>query len=506
MTDIDVQPVPQTAADAICRLSATELAARIRSGELSAVEAVDAHLERIERRNGALNAYVAVLADDARARAASLDAGFAAGGAPVGALHGVPIAIKDVFDFKRGVANTFGGCVPLADFVPDEDAAHVTRLERAGAVVLGKTNGPEFGHKATTDNLVFGPTSTPFAPGMNAGGSSGGAAAAVADGLCALAQGSDGGGSIRIPAALCGVVGFKATFGRLADPSRPDAFAISTPFLHNGPLTRTVQDAALMLSVMAGVDDRDPFSVPVDNAGLLAAPSTSVAGLRVAYSPTLGGFPVEPAVRAVVDDAVAALVDAGVVVEEVEPRWPVDHGELSDLWLRLAATLGVTLNESFKALGLDLLGDARRHLTPRFAALLERGYGISLLDAKRDAMLRTACYDALQDVLDGHVAILSPTLGVSAVPNAGDGTTVGPHAVAGERVDPLIGWCLTHPANFTGHPAASYPAGLTADGSPAGLQVIGRRFDDETVLAIGGALERTRPWHPALDALAGGTR
>src|SRR5918998_257292 len=212
-------------------------------------------------------------------------------------------------------------------------ATYVERLERAGAIVLGKTNTPEFGHRAITDNLLFGPTSTPFALGKNAGGSSGGSAAAVADGLAPIAQGSDGGGSIRIPASFCGVYGFKATFGRVASATRPDAFLSHTPFTNSGPLSRTVEDAALMLSVMAGPHSRDPFSVPDDGTDYQGATRRPVSGLKIAYSADLDIFPVEERVLFVVGEAVRAFEEAGARVEEARIGLKRSQKELCDLWL-----------------------------------------------------------------------------------------------------------------------------------------------------------------------------
>jgi amidase/aspartyl-tRNA(Asn)/glutamyl-tRNA(Gln) amidotransferase subunit A len=210
----------------LCFLPATELAARIRRRDLSPVEVINAYLDRIGERNPVINAYTTVLADRAldAARAAERDV---AAGRPLGPLHGVPVAIKDLDDVA-GVPTSMGS-LAVRDKIPARNAAAVDRLEQAGAIVLGKTNSPEFGHKGTTDNLRFGPTSTPWATGKNSGGSSGGSAAAVADGLAALGEGTDGGGSVRIPAAFCGVVGFKASFGRIPSVTRPDAFSLATP-------------------------------------------------------------------------------------------------------------------------------------------------------------------------------------------------------------------------------------------------------------------------------------
>ncbi|WP_372911078.1 amidase [Salinigranum sp.] len=485
--------------DTFAYTSAAVLASRIRRGDLSPVAVVDACLERIDARNEDTNAFVTVLEEEARERAKEAEAAVRRG-EELGPLHGVPIAIKDLFDFKAGVRNTMGS-VPFAEFVPEESATYVRRLEDAGAIVLGKTNTPEMGHKGTTDNRLFGPTSTPFDLDRNAGGSSGGSAAAVADGLVPIAQGSDGGGSVRIPAAWSGVYGFKATYGRVAQAIRPDAFLSHTPTIHAGPLTRTVEDAALMLDVMTGPDPRDPLSVPEDPHDFRGAVRRGVEGMDVAYSPDFDVFPVDERVRRVVDDAVTAFETAGATVEEVSLGLTHDQFELAELWIREIGMLYHSAVEGFKAEGLDLLGDHRDELTPEFAELLEETRDQSVVGYKRDEHLRTEVYDALQDVftVEEYDLLVTPTLAVPPVENddGGTGQTVGPSEVDGEPVDPLIGWCLTYPINFTGHPAASIPAGFTDDGLPVGLQLVGDRFDDETVFAASGAFERVRPWHDA---------
>ena len=285
--------------DELCWMTAAELGTRIAAGELSPVEATEALWRRIHRLNPGLNAYVTLLEERSLQRARRAEEEIAAGGA-LGPLHGVPVAIKDLGDPLAGVRNTFGSRL-FADFVPEQSATYVERLEEAGAVVLGKTNTPEFGHKGVTDNLLFGPTRNPFDPSKNAGGSSGGASAAVAAGLAPLAQGSDAGGSIRIPAAWCGVYGFKASYGRVASAARPDAFFTHTPFIHSGPLSRTVEDTALMLEVMCGPHPRDPLSLPDDGVRYREALRRPIDGWRVAYSPALDVFPVEAGVASAED-------------------------------------------------------------------------------------------------------------------------------------------------------------------------------------------------------------
>jgi len=477
--------------DDACFLSATEMTCLIRDGELSPVEIMESCLARIEERNGELNAFVTLLDDSARLEARRAEKQVV-DGAELGPLHGVPVAIKDLFDFVAGVRNTFG-CRVFEAFVPDESVGYVQRLQAAGAIVVGKTNTPEFGHKGVTDNLLFGPTSTPFDLTRNAGGSSGGSAAAVADGMVPLAQGSDAGGSIRIPAAHCGVVGFKPSVGRVAAAFRPDGF-LHTPCLHAGPITRTVADAALMASVICGPHDGDPLSLPDDVVDWLDAPARDTAGLRVAFSPDLGGFPVESGVARVVEEAVAALDGAGLVTQRISLDLGASHDRITDLWLQQMAVLYAATAENFAASGVDLMGTHRHDLCPEFVALLERGSELSAVDAKLGDVLRTAVFDALQGVFADHDVLVSPTVGVPPFPNANDGSTLGPVNIDGREVERTIGWCLTHPINFTGHPAISVPAGLNSDGLPVGLQIVGRRFDDATVLAVAATLEQTRPW------------
>jgi len=473
-------------------LPAAELARLVRTRAVSPVEVVEACLARIERLDPAVHAFVTVLPEAALAAAREAERAVLAG-ERVGPLHGVPLAVKDLFDAKAGVRNTFGS-VPFRDYVPDVTATHVARLEAAGAILIGKTNTPEFGYKGTTDNRLIGPTSTPFAPGMNAGGSSGGSAAAVAAGLAPLGQGSDGGGSIRIPAAMCGVYGFKATFGLVAAAVRPDGFLIHTPYAHTGPLTRTVEDAALMLEAMVGYHPRDPLSLPDLPRDYPAATGRDVTGLKVAYSPDFGGFPVEPRVRAVVERAVRAMADAGMRVETVELSWPRPHQELAEMWTRTSAVRAAESVASFAEQGIDLMGELAEALDPDFRHKIELGMGVGAVAYRLDDVLRTQVFDAVQDLFDAYDLVVTPTLSVAGVPNAPDGTTRGPSEVEGQSVDPFIGWCLTYPINFTGHPSASLPAGLTPDGLPVGLQLVGRRFEDATVLAASAALERALPW------------
>jgi amidase/aspartyl-tRNA(Asn)/glutamyl-tRNA(Gln) amidotransferase subunit A len=494
----------------IAALDATELALAVRKRQLTAGEAVRAAIDRIERLNPLVNAVVTTIFDQALAAAAEADRRAAAGDW-IGPLHGVPILIKDLFDFKAGVRNTFG-CPAMRDFVPDFTMAHVARLEAAGAIVLGKTNTPEFGHKGVTDNKLFGPTRCPFDLERNAGGSSGGSAAAVAVGMAPLAQGSDAGGSIRIPAAWCGVVGFKPTFGRVPNTGAANAFGLTTPFVHAGPLARTVRDAALMAQVMSGPHADDPFSLPCDGMDLATAvgqassPAESwqrqarAPAPRIAYSRNLGVFAVEPAVATVVDDCVAAMRDSGLAIEEIEVRLPLDQEELAQLWLRQVGVIYLELFDAMAKNGPDLLADFADDVPADVHAMVDMARRASAFDLRRDDALRSQVWRTIQGVFAEYHGLLTPTVGGLPVLNAADGTTHGPAVVDGRPVEPCIGWCLTHPFNFTGHPAASMPAGQTANGLPVGVQVVGRRFEDELVIRVCRRIEIVRPGSAALAA------
>jgi Asp-tRNA(Asn)/Glu-tRNA(Gln) amidotransferase A subunit family amidase len=471
--------------------SAVALAQRLRSREVTAVEVAETFLRRIDSENPRISAFATVSHDVALAAAAKCDSAAAAGHF-LGALHGVPVAIKDLFDFRAGVRATLGS-LPTKDFVPTETALHVQRLEDMGAVIVGTTNAPEFGHKGVTDNFVTGPTNNPFDVTRNSGGSSGGAAAAVAAGMVPLAQGTDGGGSVRIPASWCGVYGFKPTFGLIADITRPNAFITGSPFSSVGALGRSVQDTALMVQAMSGPHTRDPMSLAATTASLADIARDGLRGKRVAFSADLGGIPVDPSVAAVIEESLSSLEAAGAVVEGVDIRLPADQMELSLLWGRLMGALYSDSLVGLVDLGYDLLRDHLDELTPAFRDMVVAAQTRTVMEARADERLRSAVLDSIQDAFEGYDLLASPTLAITSVLNRSDGLTTGPSEVGGVAVDPSIGWCLTYPFNFTGQPAASVPAGLSI-GLPVGLQIVGQRHDDAGVLAASAAFEAVSPW------------
>jgi amidase/aspartyl-tRNA(Asn)/glutamyl-tRNA(Gln) amidotransferase subunit A len=481
-------------ADQFAYMSAGELALRIRRRDVSPVEVLDAAIARIEARNPSLNALVYLGFEDARKAAREAEQALMQGAA-LGPLHGVPIAIKDLFDFKPGWPSTFGGIRALKNNITHFHCAFAERMEHGGAVIVGKTNSPVMGLRGTCDNYLFGPSCNPFDTARNTGGSSGGSAAAVADGMLPLAEGTDAGGSIRIPAAWCGVYGYKASFGRTPLLMRPNAFASDSPFVFEGPITRTVEDAALALEVLAGYDPRDPFSLD-GRVDFVGATRRSIRGWKIAYSPNFDVFPIDERVAAVVGNAVRAFEAAGATVEEVKVGIKRGQRELSDLWSRLIMPLNIQGLEAIKAGGVDLMAHHRDDFPPEYLHWIEVGKQMSATDFYRDQAVRTEIYDAVQGVLDRYDLLITPTVACLPVENATDGNTKGPSEINGEAVDPLIGWCLTYLINFTGHPAASIPAGMSGN-LPVGMQIIGRRHNDADVLAASATFERLRPWTDA---------
>ncbi len=470
--------------------SATELAADIRAGDLSPVTVVDAFLGRIDDVEDDVNAWITVCRDRAREQAREAERAVERGD-DLGPLHGVPVAIKDLTAVE-GVSLTYGAPA-FEEYVAERDAIVVQRLKDAGAIPLGKTNTPEFGLRVVTDNQLVGPTATPFDFERNAGGSSGGSAAAVAAGMAPLAEGSDAGGSIRIPASFCHAVGIKPSYGRVPMDSRPNAFGSHTPMTHEGPIARTVEDAATMLDVLAGAHPRDPFSIPDSDDAFADAVDRDASALSVGYSPDLSIFPIDNRIESGVERAVTGLRSAGLGVETVD----VDLGqELEELvqetsapqWEAGIAALAERLEETA---GVEIAGEHADQFPPHVARMAEDGAERSAVEYLRADEARTDVYDGIEAALEGRDLLVCP---VTTVPPFEHGVE-GPSVVEGTPVNPESGWFLTFVFNLTGHPVASVPAGLTADGLPVGVQIVGHRHAEADVIAAAAALEREHPWH-----------
>jgi Asp-tRNA(Asn)/Glu-tRNA(Gln) amidotransferase A subunit family amidase len=468
------------ASDELCWLSATDLAAQIRRRKISPVEVVDAVLDRIERLNGHLNAYVTVTADEARRAARAAERALGRRRATVGPLHGVPFSVKDLV-VTKGVRTTFGTRL-FADNVPTEDAPMVARLKAAGAIMVGKTNTPTFGWIGATHNLLFGTTRNPWRRDRTPGGSSGGASAAVAAGLAPIAVGTDGGGSIRIPASFAGIFGHKPSYGRI--PIQPGSAVWSVS--HVGPMTRTVADAALAMQVCAGPDERDPYSLPRDGVGYVRAVRNGVKGLRVAYAEDLGNLvAVDVEVREAAARAARGFRELGCRVEVVAPRWPAP----GECWFEIF-TGGIATRLLPYLDRKEDLEPGLREIIAATAANPPSRYVQAWFD-------RLAWWQHPRAFFERYDLLLTPTV---ACPPFALGLD-GPGEVAGKAVT-SYGWIpYTYPFNLTGQPAASVPCGFTRDGLPIGLQIVGRRFDDATVLRAAAAFERARPWANARPGL-----
>ncbi len=460
---------------------AWQLAKLFRRKKLSPVEFTRAVLDRIERFNPKLNAFLAVAADAAMAQAKVAEIRFSSG-TELPSLLGLPISIKDLTHTK-GIVST-GGSLAYKDFVPDEDAIAVERLRRAGAIIIGKTNTPEFGNSATTENRLGDDCRNPWDTARTSGGSSGGAASSVAAGICPLAMGTDGGGSIRIPSSLCGVFGIKPTFGTIPGGR---SFSGMPIFSAGGPITRSIRDAAMLLDATAGHDSRDPRSRREPPPNFLRALSKGVKGLRVAWSFDLNYAVADPEVLALTSDAAHVFDHLGCVVEDDNP----------DLGEPFGAFGPVVVADSYVAFG-HLLETKADLLTDNFRKSLERGKLIT--GAQYSQALRTidVIKSKMADFFERYDLLLCPATAVPAFPCG-----QRPSVIGGQSVSTLWGpFPFTVPFNITGQPAASVPCGFTHNGLPVGLQIVGRIGQDDLVMRAAAAFEEARPWAgrtPALD-------
>jgi aspartyl-tRNA(Asn)/glutamyl-tRNA(Gln) amidotransferase subunit A len=462
----------QAKEDELCFLSAVELGAAYRARALAPSEVTEAVLRQIERVNPQINAFVTVVAEAARNSAREADRRFTQGRA-VGTLDGVPVGIKDLSP-TAGIRTTRGSRVHEWD-VPTEDAPIVDRLKRSGAIVLGKTNTPEFGWKSPTDNPLFGPTRNPWNDERTAAGSSGGSAAAVACGMGPIATGGDGGGSIRQPASFCGVFGIKPTFGLV--PMFPPS--VVGTFVSEGPLSRTVRDSALMLGVIAGPDPRDIFSAPGPDVDYVAACDSGITGLRVAWSPDLGYAEVDPQVRSITERAARRFEELGADVEEVAPGWPDPYELFHTLFYGL---VGADIDA--------LLPDWQGRLDPGLERIAEAGRTLTAFDVSRAQRVRNDLQLTAAAFFERFDLLLTPTMTLPPFPIGID----FPPEVGGQPVTGMQWTAFTFPFNLTGNPAASVPAGWTPDGLPIGLQVVGQRWKDAVVLRACAAFEALQPW------------
>lgn len=468
----------------IGRMDAVTLASKIRGKELSAAEVTEAVLARMDALEPHIHAFCTPTPDLARKVAAEVDRKIRAGGDP-GPLAGVPVGIKDLV-CTVGVT-TVSGSFAYKDFVPDEDDIVVERLKAAGAVIIGKTNVPEFGYSGVGHNPVFETTRNPWNLDLTPGGSSAGSGAAVASGVGPFAIASDGGGSIRIPAAHSGLVGVKASMGRVplypgTKDERYPGVSSWESLEHIGPLSRTVADSALMLSVISGPDSRDRYSLPKADFDWITCLQGGIKGLKVAYSPDWGYAAVDPEVRRVIGAAVEVFADdLGCEVEEAHPGFEDPYGAF---WAIVA------METDLRGMR-EMVAKHGHHMTPHLIDFIQRPWTAE--DFTNALMTRKAVTNKMWRFMREYDLLLTPTLAVPPFPVH----IQGPEKIDGQIVHPFRWLAFTFPLNFTGQPAISVPAGFTKDGLPIGLQIVGRHLDDPTVLRASAAFEEARPWRDA---------
>ena len=479
------------------RLSASELGALVNAKKITPTEVVDFFASRIERINPSLNAFVYTRFEEARKRAKRLEERLN-NGENIGPFAGVPFALKDFLPSKKGWPNSKGGVKSLIS-IDDHDSIFCETMERAGGIAIGKTNAPTYGFRGTTDNKLYGPTHNPFDLSRNSGGSSGGSAAAVAAGLLPIAEGGDAGGSIRIPASWNNLFGFIPSVGTVPNLSRPDAWAATHPYCHSGGLTKTVQDSAILMNLMMHYDYRDPLSARIEKIDLLQEMHKPIKDLRIAFTYDFDLFEVESEIKEKVLDAAKELLKAGAIIDFVHFNISVSQNDLAKLWCQTISADTAIEIELSKLSNRNILELAKGELPEEFVRFNEEVKKGTLLDLYRFNIIRTELFDAFENVFDNHDIIISPVTCCLPVINADNGLTVGPTQINGKAINPLIGFAQTYLVNFTGHPAASVPIGLSESKLPIGMQVIGRRYRDGDVFAVAKTFEDLRPWKSHYD-------
>jgi aspartyl-tRNA(Asn)/glutamyl-tRNA(Gln) amidotransferase subunit A len=458
---------------------AAELARLISCRELSPVELVRMVLARIERAQPALNAYITITAEPALVAVRSAEVAVIRGDR-LGPLFGVPFSVKDLVN-TAGVRTTFGS-VALADNTPAADSVAVARLKRAGAILIGKTTTPGFGHKCFTEAPLFGRTANAWDQSRTSGGSSGGAAVAVAAGLGPLAVGTDGGGSGRIPAACNGVVAFKQTLGLVPHDLTPDGFGNQSYIM---PITRTVMDCALMLQAMAGPDPCDPHSLglPAQDFVAAARPEGDLKGLRIGWRPYLGNRKVAREVLALCEAAVGVLGRLGAVVDPMED----DFENTEPVWLVLTQSFW---NARFRR----YVPEFGSRMSATLLRQMDGGAHYSATELQEAMFARTRIFRQIQGWFDRFDVIAMPTLACTAL--AIDHDFFAPIEIDGEPTDTVrkAWYPYTHPFNLSGNPAVTLPCGWASDGLPVGLQLVGPHLGDARLLRAAALFEAALPW------------
>lgn len=474
-------------------LSALEIGRLVNERKITPTEVLKYFEDRINKRNKSINAIVYTRFPEAYEKAKKLEERLDKG-ENLGIFAGVPFALKDFLPSKKGWTHSYGGVKCLVS-LDEYDSVFCEVMEAEGGIAIGKTNAPSYGFSGTTDNKMYGVTSTPFNTLYNSGGSSGGSAAAVADGLVPIAEGGDAGGSIRVPASCCNLVGFKAGFGSIPLYARPDGYSATHPYCVGGGLVKTVDDAIALYKLMAKVEKRDPFNnmalrLNEDIDGYIK----SRKALKIGFTYNYDLFEVDETVKKIVFDAVQKFKEKGYSVEEVHFNFKHTANEFSDLWCKgITIDCALDLNHA-KASGIDYLGKHKEDFPSEFIYYKDICDKLTIEDLYEFNLARTDILDNFEDAFEKYDLIISPTACCLPIKNNPNGFTKGPDSINGKKVDSLIGWCETYIANFVSYPAISIPAGLAENNLPVGMQILGKRFEEKMVLKAAKDFEEIKPW------------
>ena len=470
-------------------LSAAEIGHLVNTRLIKPTEVLTYFEDRITRLNKSINAFVYTKFDEAYTIALKQEE-LLSQGEVLGPFAGVPFALKDFLPDKPGWTNSHGGvkCLIQEDTVYSQ---FCEAMEQAGGIAIGKTNAPSYGFRGTTDNLLYGPTSTPFNLAYNAGGSSGGSAAAVASGLVPIAEGGDAGGSIRIPASFNNLFGFKAGLGTIPSINRPDAYSASHPFCFNGGLTKTVEDAAILLEYMAQFNPLDPY-LRKQTIIYTHEMNKPISHLRIAYTPNFDIFPVEDEVTSSFLKTLKNYQALGCTLEEVHFNWHYTALELAKAWC-MGITIDPAIDLNKEALnGHDYLKDYPNDFPKEFIYWKNICDKLTIMDLSKFNLIRSDVLENFTTIFKDYDIILSPISNVTSIKNTIN--TQGPTSINNQEIEPLIGWTQTFLANFVGYPAASIPAGFSHNNIPFGIQAISPLYTESTLLALAHSYEAMFPW------------
>ena len=475
------------------KLTAAEYGRMVNEGKIDPEVGIEYFISRIERLNPKINAFTYTRFEYARAEAKRLKQRLSQG-ENVGPFAGVPFALKDFLPSKKGWTASHGG-VASRITIDVEDSEFCKAMEKLGGIAIGKTNAPAYGFSGTCDNKLYGATHNPFDLSRNSGGSSGGSASAVASGMVLIAEGGDAGGSIRIPACWNNLFGMKPSAGLIPSVIRPDSYSATHPYCCNGGLTKSVEDSAILVNEMVKYEPRDPTSVPLTKVDYLQASKGNLREIRIGYTPDFGLFPVEKEVVQKMNEVLEVLAQSGASVEELKFKFPRSAQEYMDMWCLSLSFDSVIEFDQLKEQGFDFLKDHRDEVSPIFVEWVKKASNVSKKEIYEFNLMRTEILDAFEDAFEKYDLILSPTALCLAPKNSPTkGLTSGPSEINGQPIDANLGFATTFLVNFIGYPAASIPAGLSANGLPVGIHAIAPKYRDERIYTLAKTIEDKLPW------------